>query len=734
MKHLLLALNLAFTLLIVLAPASVSAQDSLNVTSVSQFRFWQYSEDIAVSGSYAYVPAGSSGLQILDISSFQNPVLVYSLTLPFSVNHVVVAGQFAYLTADAGTIYAVDVTNPLAPVLAGSFNDGSGLFQDHLVIVGNLLITGDDSPRRLLILDISNPAQPILRSELQTPNYCMGIAVRDSVVYYGTCHDGIHAVDIHNPEAPVEIGSSRDIGQIANIVIQDHFAFASNWWSELVTVLDIANPDSIADLARLSLVGWVEDMAVTDSRLYVSAWDSLYIYDIAAPTNPLRLGSFSHPCTAYGLDGYSFDVVGETICLVTSCNDVVVVNAADPAHPFETGLYSETPARRVTDIEVQGNYLYLPYGGTSDGDGGLLIMNASDPAHLQMAAYRPGYAGFTLAVRDTFAYLCEAYVDRRLDDPGDILTLNIANPTEPESLCVTNLLSIPSCIALSGAYGYVGYWDEDVTVIDMQDPAHPEYRTSKWIPAGCLDLAAADSILLVATYQGLGIYRTTDVDTLEEIETILPDKRFESVAVHNQYVIASAWGDSVFIIDITNLANPVITAWYRAPVAFDLCADSDLVYMACDTAGLYVLDISNPAAPVISGHYNTPGRAEALTVHNNLIYVADYDGIGVYSYTAVTGIKPQHDPAIPNRISLTAYPNPFNSSTTISFTLPQAGEVKMNVYDVLGRDMALTCPSSTLQAGEHHITFDGAALPSGTYFVRLQAGSNQIEQKLLLLK
>ena len=88
----------------------------------------------------------------------------------------------------------------------------------------------------------------------------------------------------------------------------------------------------------------------------------------------------------------------------------------------------------------------------------------------------------------------------------------------------------------------------------------------------------------------------------------------------------------------------------------------------------------------------------------------------------------------PTMISLSCYPNPFNSNATISFTLPHTGEVKMTVYDVLGRETERTWHAMSLQAGIHQIPFDGTRLSSGIYFVRLEAEGMAITRKIVLLK
>ena len=82
---------------------------------------------------------------------------------------------------------------------------------------------------------------------------------------------------------------------------------------------------------------------------------------------------------------------------------------------------------------------------------------------------------------------------------------------------------------------------------------------------------------------------------------------------------------------------------------------------------------------------------------------------------------------------LSAYPNPFNPATTLSYVLPEAGHVTLSIYDVNGREAAKLA-EGFVPAGEHSMTFDGGGLPSGMYFARLEAGDFTQTQKLLLVK
>ncbi|MBL7190491.1 S8 family serine peptidase [bacterium] len=82
---------------------------------------------------------------------------------------------------------------------------------------------------------------------------------------------------------------------------------------------------------------------------------------------------------------------------------------------------------------------------------------------------------------------------------------------------------------------------------------------------------------------------------------------------------------------------------------------------------------------------------------------------------------------------LRAHPNPFNPATVISFELRDAGQVKLAVYDVQGRQVVLLA-DGLLSAGLHEVNFNGEGLASGLYFARLQGDGINLTKKMLLMK
>lgn len=133
---------------------------------------------------------------------------------------------------------------------------------------------------------------------------------------------------------------------------------------------------------------------------------------------------------------------------------------------------------------------------------------------------------------------------------------------------------------------------------------------------------------------------------------------------------------------------------------------------------------------------------------NNYVYV-DEDVVSGHTYwyylvdVNLSGSRTEHSEqtvsasihsgAIPTGYSLSAYPNPFNPSTTIQFTLPVAERVRLVIYDLNGRQVNVLS-DGYLQAGEHSMLFEAGNLPSGIYTARLSSTEINMSQKLLLVK
>jgi hypothetical protein len=118
-------------------------------------------------------------------------------------------------------------------------------------------------------------------------------------------------------------------------------------------------------------------------------------------------------------------------------------------------------------------------------------------------------------------------------------------------------------------------------------------------------------------------------------------------------------------------------------------------------------------------------------------YTAGYKGQPVGALTwwnmSIVGVQKVND-VIPTNFSLEQnYPNPFNPSTKIAYNIPKQSNVKVEVFDVLGR-LVTTLVNATQAAGQYSVEFDATRLSSGMYIYRLSTPETSIARKMLLMK
>jgi hypothetical protein len=107
--------------------------------------------------------------------------------------------------------------------------------------------------------------------------------------------------------------------------------------------------------------------------------------------------------------------------------------------------------------------------------------------------------------------------------------------------------------------------------------------------------------------------------------------------------------------------------------------------------------------------------------------LAEYEAIEMYSVDVEQSAQPQGFALEQN------WPNPFNPTTTIAFTLDHAGAATLQVHNLLGETVA-TLVDGPVQAGRHTVDFDASALASGVYIYTLEAAGLSESRKLVVLK
>jgi hypothetical protein len=132
---------------------------------------------------------------------------------------------------------------------------------------------------------------------------------------------------------------------------------------------------------------------------------------------------------------------------------------------------------------------------------------------------------------------------------------------------------------------------------------------------------------------------------------------------------------------------------------------------------------SNSPKEYVFSDYDTP-------LYNKVYYrLKQIDTDGKYQYSKI--IESENLPAI---FSLSQnFPNPFNPTTTIKFSLPQAEFVTIKVFDILGNEVEILA-NKVFEAGEHSLTWNAKNLSSGIYFYNLSSDKYNETKKMILLR
>ncbi|MBO6792292.1 MAG: T9SS type A sorting domain-containing protein [Balneolaceae bacterium] len=106
-----------------------------------------------------------------------------------------------------------------------------------------------------------------------------------------------------------------------------------------------------------------------------------------------------------------------------------------------------------------------------------------------------------------------------------------------------------------------------------------------------------------------------------------------------------------------------------------------------------------------------------------------------FSFEITQKVSNEMTSSVPRDFTLNQnYPNPFNPSSTIQFGIPEASNVRLEVFNLLGQKVSTLVAGDKMQAGWHSIQFDAGNLASGVYIYRIEAGSFVQTKRMMLIK
>ncbi|PWT96956.1 MAG: hypothetical protein C5B51_32360, partial [Terriglobia bacterium] len=275
-----------------LSVTAAGTVQAFSPTALSFLAIPGFANNVKVSGNYAYVAAGSAGLQVVDVSNRVSPKIVASLALPANANDLRVVGNTVYMATSSGLI-TIDVTNPLAPMLLGSLATPDVAWD--LVVTGNLAYIAAGTSG-LRIANVANPVSPALVGSLTiSGGTAKGVDVTGSYAVVAASAAGVVVINVANPAAPQQLGRIATPGDARKVVVKGSAAFIADYPSSM-QVVDFTNPNAPVIVAATpdNLGGKLQDVALgtVGGNTFTFGADVFFvngvpIVDVTQPNNPL---------------------------------------------------------------------------------------------------------------------------------------------------------------------------------------------------------------------------------------------------------------------------------------------------------------------------------------------------------------------------------------------------------------------------------------------------------------
>lgn len=315
-------------------------------------------QGIAISGNYAFLANGSIGLQVIGISDPSQPNIVGGYRTGKSAWKVAASSDYAYVAVRDAGLRVVAVTNPAAPVVVGGYDPENFHFANGIVLANGCAYLLSYS--QFDIFALTNPANPTRIGTLGLPDPG-GVAIAGNYAYIADAYAGLSILDLSNPAAPAQVGSSKyTTGYARGVAVDGGYAYVA-YGSGGLQVFGVSNPANPVWVGGYDTGGDAEGIAVSNGIAYVAARNAgVQIFSITNPANPVLLSSFdiNHDC-------WDVTLAGNYAYVADNGYGVEVMLVTNPAAPVQI---CTLPASGAIGVSVVGSRIYV-----ADSVNGLLI-------------------------------------------------------------------------------------------------------------------------------------------------------------------------------------------------------------------------------------------------------------------------------------------------------------------------------------------------------------------------
>jgi hypothetical protein len=692
---------------------------------------WTYGVELA--GNYAYLADYQGGLQVIDISNPASPVSVGNYATSGAAWDVEVAGDYAYLTDNWGPyVMVLDITDPPNPVEIGTFDMMNTDYARGLAIDGGraVLANGDNGLKIFRIA--SNARPPILAESHGGTERAWAVSVDGDYAYLSTRTPpglGLHILDISDPLTPVQVGyygmtpasHIKIVGDLAYMAVE---GIGSGLY--IVDVSDPANPSLTSYYGSMDSM---EDLDVAGDFTFVTAHNGmLRVFNTSNPASPALVTS-----VVLGNSGSGVDVEGDYLYVSADWAGLLVFNITNPASPALVG--SQTSYYRANDVAVVGNYAFI-----ADQTAGFAVMDIRDPtAPVLVGGYNTPSDAREVFIRGNRAYVA---------DTGGLQVIDISDPTSPVPAGSFITGGAVNDVFVEGDYAFVTDYYNCLQILQVYDRSMDlnnntaqsiAYTAAGTIDSLILSATQSDSILWEVSTNNGQAWQVMANDVWEDVPGDSATVMWRATLTCVEPGVYPTCSALQFEVD---LQVAVLISNFTA------VDQNDGVRLEWSISADEAIEGFNIYRQTQSGGLGTQLNQPGLISPADRSYLdADIQNGRSYWYT-LTAVKVDGSEVVSRTtrihtraLSLALYqnhPNPFNPSTTISYSLPGSLPVNLTIYNLEGKRV-VTLVDGNQTGGFKELIWNGrdsAGQPvsSGIYLYRLKAGKNVITRKMVMIR
>jgi hypothetical protein len=319
-------------------------------SSVSHLPLPGHANALHVTGSFAYIAAGSYGLQIVNILDRANPFLTGSYDTPDVALGIYVSGLRAYVADAASGLQIIDISDRSNPQLVTTFDNYAGA-PLGVYASGNYAYIAEGLSG-LQIVDISNPDSLLPLGLYDTPEYANNVCVSTSFAYVADQAGGLQIINVTHPANPVFVGSYQTPGWTYGLAVSAPYAYLADNDAGL-QIVDISDPAEPFLAGSYDSLLMASAAAVSGDYVYVADRDSLVVLrftptaideDGGRPILYSLMMNYPNPFNAtttliLGTDESAsidiFDITGQLVATLNAQSGKAVWDASD----FSSGIY-----------------------------------------------------------------------------------------------------------------------------------------------------------------------------------------------------------------------------------------------------------------------------------------------------------------------------------------------------------------------------------------------------------